>query len=224
MESFSIQTLVVKPTWKEILLDLIHSNQLDPWNIDIVAIADMFFKTVKERKTMDLHLPANIILASSILLKYKSEVLRLEEDHPQAMAFEMEEAIEEAIPQLVIKGRIPPKRQITLDELITEMERVIKYDTTERIRRKPTIPQNLELTINDFDIETKMDELYEKVKGSADAEGLALFSDLLEKKNNEEIIYTLLPLLHLTQRQYIDIFQEEFFGEIFIRVLTAPNQ
>ena len=38
-----------------------------------------------------------------------------------------------------------------------------------------------------------------------------------------EIIYTLVSILHLTQKQTIDIKQDEIFGDIFIYLLNEKN-
>ena len=78
LPSFSyLETMVSKPTWKEILLDLISTNSIDPWNIDLVTLADAFIKRVREMERMDFMMQANVILAASILLKYKSNYLRM---------------------------------------------------------------------------------------------------------------------------------------------------
>jgi len=44
-----IESMVSKPTWKDILLDLIASNRVDPWNLDIVDLADSFISKVREK-------------------------------------------------------------------------------------------------------------------------------------------------------------------------------
>ena len=122
---FSLESIVSKPTWKEILLELIDTKRLEPWKIDIVQIADNYMKKIREMEKISLVIPANIILAASILLRYKSEYLRFEE--PVQVIVPLEEGAEfEEMPQLELSARIPPKRQITLDELIQEMEKIIR--------------------------------------------------------------------------------------------------
>ena len=34
--------------WKEIIFDLIHTEQLDPWDIDISLLAEKFLGKIKE--------------------------------------------------------------------------------------------------------------------------------------------------------------------------------
>ena len=74
-----ITSIVAKPSWKQVLIELVMTERLDPWNIDIVVVADSFFNYVKKMEKFDFHIPANIILASAILLKYKSNAIRFYE-------------------------------------------------------------------------------------------------------------------------------------------------
>lgn len=220
-----IEEMVSKPTWKEILLELIDSNRIDPWNIDIVEIANAFLEKVKEMERMDFIIQANVILAAAILLRHKSNYLGTlrQSEIPEYMPEEeipLDSAIED-VPQLSLSSRIPPKRQITLDELVEEMERIIKYDQMETIVKKPrgSIIETVDLELEEEDIEKKMKEVLEKIKQNTDQEGWSLFSKIIDKKDNVELVYTLLSVLHLTQSNVIDIKQDELFGEIFIQLL-----
>lgn len=223
----NIEVMVAKPTWKEILLDLIHSGQVDPWNVDIVAIADGFLKKAKEMQELDLHLPANVILASSILLRYKSDYLKIIEEQPVQEVlvpeYDNHEVIE-PLESLEMVSRIPPKRQITLDELMEEMEKIIKYDTTERvIKPRGAIVDIINLKLQGIDIEKKMEEVFARIKEHSDEEGWSVFSKVAQDGSAIEKIYTLLSVLHLTQKQLVDLKQDEVFGEIFIYLLDKKK-
>jgi len=216
---FNIESIVEKPTWKSILLELIETEKLDPWNIDLVEISDGFLRKIREMEKLDLLVPANIILAASILLKHKSNYIRMEDEVEQPMEVP-EEPLDmefDTVPQLTISSRIPPKRQITLDELMDEMESIIKYENKERGKVKIDGMQELvNLHLDEVDIEKKMDEVLENIKKNTDKEGWALFSRILRESDNVEIITTLLSVLHLTQKELIQIRQDKIFGEIFI--------
>ena len=130
--------------------------------------------------------------------------------------------VPDSIPDLAISSRIPPKRQITLNELMQEIEKAIKYETNDkRLIKSSEITEFVDLNINQFDIEKKMEEILFDVKENVDSEGLALFSRLVRGKKSIEVIYSLLSLLHLTQKEKLDLYQDELFGEIFIR-LKSP--
>ena len=227
--SLDIDRMVAKPSWKTILLELIDSKKLDPWNIDIVEIADAFLKRVRDLEKLDLMVQANVILAAAILLRYKSDYLRFLQYQEQMTDYIPEESApldSDEIPQLTLSSRIPPKRQVTLDELVKEMEKVIKYDSDERLVHKTRggIDQIIDLKLNGVDIEAKMELLIEKIRGSVDEEGWTIFSRLIEKRDDrQELIYALMSILHLTQKEKIDIRQDALFGEIFIRLITESD-
>jgi segregation and condensation protein A len=221
-QSFStLESVLSKPTWKDILLDLMASNSFDPWNIDIMEISDAFIKKVREMEDMNFILQANVILAASILLKYKSNYLRfLNAQQADMMDFipeEPEPVDQGEMPQLTLSSRIPPKRQITLDELIDEMEKVIKYDDTERVRiPRGAITETVDLELPERNIEDDMRDLLVRVRDSRDCEGWSMFSHLVEGRDQQQIVYTLLCLLHLVQTDSIDLRQDKLYEEIFI--------
>jgi segregation and condensation protein A len=227
--SLDIDRMVARPSWKVILLDLIESKKLDPWNIDIVEIADVFLKKIREIEKLDLIVQANVILAAAILLRYKSDYLRFLQYQEQMTDYITEEAPpleSDEIPQLTLSSRIPPKRQVTLDELVKEMEKVIKYDSDERLIHKTRggIDTIIDLKLNGVDIEAKMELLVEKIRGSVDEEGWTLFSRLIDKREDrQELIYALMSVLHLTQNERIDIRQDKLFDEIFIRLISESG-
>jgi len=185
-----------------------------------VDISSKYLDRIRKIETRDLRIPANLILAAAILLRFKSDALNLEEEVQQAtLETYMEEGGPIEIPVLELKSRIPPKRRVTLDELFEAMEKVFQ-DTAERenVIKQVKLPANLEIQLSEFNVEEKMKDVLEKIRGNLDSEGWATFSSLLGSRGREEIIFTLLPLLYLAQEQKIAIAQEQFFGEIFIKL------
>ena len=228
-QALDISTMVTKPSWKTILLELIETRKLDPWNIDIVEISDAFLKRVREMENLDLLVQANVILAAAILLRYKSDYLKFLQYQEQMTDYIPDEPSGpplDEVPQLTLSSRIPPKRQVTLDELVKEMEKVIKYESDERLAPRPKggLDEIVDLRLNDVDIEERMARTIAKIKGSVDDEGWTLFSRLLENREDKlELIYSLMSVLHLTQKEMIDLRQDELFGEIFIKLLKEKE-
>ncbi|MEW6528353.1 MAG: segregation/condensation protein A [Candidatus Micrarchaeota archaeon] len=216
----NIEKMILKPMWKEMLMEMMASERLDPWNIDITLLADSFLRNLKKMKTLELYVPANLILAAAILLKYKSNALKIAEELPIQDVHAEESgtlgACEE-IPKLELVSRIPPKAPIALEDLLKEMERIIAYDNP--VEPKPKkIEEIITIAIPRFDIEERMSSVFLCLKQKADSEGWATFSGLLENRDANEIVNTLMPLLHLSQKKIIDLRQDDFFGEIFIRI------
>lgn len=210
---FQLESIVQKPSWREVLTELIITEQIDPWNVDIVKVCEGFIKKVKEMDKVDLHIPANIVLASAILLKFKSEAIRFEEE----VIVQGEEIIsEENIPELQLAGRIPPKRQITLQELLSEIENVLKFEQKKSVIQEKKIQEIINLEVSGFDIEKKMEMVYELIMASMNGSEYVPFSKLIVNKENREIIETFLSLLYLTQNKRINIEQKKLYGEITI--------
>lgn len=223
LQSFTqLESMVSKPTWKDILLDLIASNSIDPWNIDLVALADAFIRQVREMERMDFVLQANVILASAILLKYKSNYLRMlsyQADLEQYIPEGGEVAGAGELPELTLASRIPPRRQITLDELVSEMERIIKYENVERTHiPRGAIVETVDLELQQGDVEKDMQALLARIREGTDSEGWSMFSRLVSGYEPRAVVYSLVCILHLVQMEAVDIHQDELFGELFIRL------
>jgi len=230
LQSFAhLENMVSRPTWKDILLDLISSNRLDPWNIDILELADAFISKVREMEDMDFVIQANVILAASILLKYKSNYLSilrqsdLQEFIPEDIP--SDEASVEELPQLTLSARIPPKRQITIEELIGEMERIIQYDDVDRVHiPRGAIIDTIDLELGEHDIEKDMDSVLSRVREHTDVDGWSLFSKVNGDCTFKDMIYNLLCILHLVQAGTLDIRQDQMFGEIFIYLIEKEKK
>ncbi|MGV8176901.1 MAG: segregation/condensation protein A [Candidatus Bilamarchaeaceae archaeon] len=222
--SLNLETIVIKPTWKEVLSELIVEERLDPWDIDIIAIADGFMRKVRQMQKLDLIVPANIILASAILLKYKSQIIVFQDANPLLEAMEEAPLPYEEAPQLGMVSRFPPKRPISLDEFVEEIEKVIKYETKDTTK-KTTMLDFIDWKIHKVDIDRKMDEVMESILKSTDGEGWTMFSRVADGKTERiERIYAFLAMLHLAQKQRIELRQDELFDEIFIKVLDATPE
>ncbi len=57
------------------LVELAKKGQIDPWNIDIVKVADEFLKAVADMKHSDLKITGKTLLYLAVLLRMKSDQL-----------------------------------------------------------------------------------------------------------------------------------------------------
>lgn len=222
-----LEEFVKNVTWRELLYDLVEKNQLDPWDIDIVKVVDGYLSIVKQMKVMDLHLPANIILAAAMLLKLKSDTLRIFE-LPKEEVQEEEVAtaprVLPEVPALVPRLRLQPNRKITLTELMEALDDAMKLKERKEMFAE-TIPEPMQFVIDKTDIDTKTENVFVLVKANADKTGLTTFASLANAFSNcESILLDLfIPLLFLAQRDRIALAQERFFDEIFVRVTAQIN-
>ena len=75
-----------QPDWHTIIYDLINSEQLDPWDIDIVLLTRRYFEKILEleenagtdsdkSESPDFYISSKVLLAAALLLRIKSEFL-----------------------------------------------------------------------------------------------------------------------------------------------------
>ena len=212
--------LIHAPEWKSMLLDLIRTEQMDPWDIDICALADKYLQKISALDKLDLRFPANAILASAILLKLKARVLKLssieEEDETRELTPE-EKLMQRFIPELRTPRRMR-EGKISLEELVETIDAMLsKSKKTKSLFAKELKP--VEFAINYSDEETmaeKIDATYALIKDLADSQGLVLFSRLVSGKDAIGIIETFIPCLFLMNKNKINMWQEAFWAEIFI--------
>jgi len=213
---------VKEPSWREVLLQAIENESLDPWNIDIAKVADAFLKMVREMQAVDLRVPANVILASALLLQYKSQALRLEEPEP-ALEEQVRALYDEQIPALAYNTNNPRSRPVTLGELLEAVDDVMSQGRREIPRREKPAP--LELNMPKENMHELMKRVYERAHELKDREDMLLFSNLAQSFNGHgephahTVSHSLIPVLHLVQDERMLAWQDAFFGEIFIKVL-----
>ncbi len=82
-----------------------------------------------------------------------------------------------------------------------------------------SIIETIDLELSENDIEKDMGLLFERIKENTDGEGWSLFSSLTTGSNSQDIIYTLMCVLHMVQTGEIDVRQDRLFDEIFIQLL-----
>jgi len=222
-----IEQLVNKATWRELLLDIVSTSNMDPWNIDIGVITVNYIDKVRHMKIQDLHVPANVILAASILLRFKAQAFQFEEPEPAVEEMVVTEGVPDAAEMqlLQLKIRMQPKRAVTLSDLLVALDEAITIEAKREIRRV-AIPKMVEFKLPDYDIEKEMKEVLSQVGKLADKDGWLTFSCLLSEMKREgprDLVLTLLPLLHLCQENRIAISQDDVFGEILVHRLSPSE-
>jgi segregation and condensation protein A len=222
-----------KVFWKDILMEI--TSMMDPWDIDLVELANGYSKKVEMMKELNFKIPANVILVSSILLRMKSDLLVFSgpdweydlenwvkegtflEEFSQ---FQPEEGdgkitsveIESEIPIQVRPKRVT-KRRITALELITALSEVLEEKERERIKEGRKGEEII--VLNKFDIEKSINETYRRVMEILMRGEEVLFSELVKGRGG--LIHTLISLLHLSSNKKLKLEQLELYGEIFIR-------
>lgn len=218
--------------WQDIIYDLINTEQLDPWNIDIGVLAEKYLEKISKLEEADFFVSSKVLLAASLLLRIKSEILlnKYIKSIDDILFGKKEEKkyswkrieLDEEIPELVLKSPIPRFKKVTLKELIESLNKAI---TTENRRIKKVIintnalrESGISLPRRNFSIKDKIKEIYEKITGHFDLNKEQIkikFSDFVGKEKEDRII-AFYPLLHLENQHKVWLEQEVHFEEIFI--------
>ncbi len=216
--------IVDYPDWKAMLTDIVKSENMDPWDIDVTILSSRYMEKINAMQKLDFHVPANAVLCSSILIRFKSDSWEL---YPQD---ELEEQLEEDSGwEYIIEGKRVPeldparrvvRRRITIDDLIQAVEKVMEKERKRAMRQRQRleVPQELaDIAFEDSeDFEELIKAVYQRVLASADSRRIALFSSVVTGKSRMDTVLTLLPLLHLVSRGKLGLRQDKAFGEIFI--------
>jgi len=217
--------------WQEIIYDLINTEQLDPWNINIIILTDKYLEKLQVIEE-DFFISSKVLLAAALLLRIKSEILlnkyikSIDEilfgkkDGIKKILERIE--LEDEIPELIPRSPIPRFKKVTLQELMESLNKAI---TTENRRiRKEIINKNalretaFSLPKRRFSIKDKIKEIYGKIFGHLNNEEIkkkVSFTELIGE-DKEERILSFSPLLHLDNQKKVWLEQQGHFNEIYI--------
>ncbi len=229
-----IQTLLFNREvgWQEIIYDLINTEQLDPWDIDIAVLTNKYLEKIQSLEEADFLVSSKVLLAASLLLRIKSEILlnkyikSIDEilfgnkEIKKSVLERIE--LDEEIPELIPRSPIPRFKKVTLQELIESLNKAIKTETRriskEIVNKNALREAGISLPRRKISITDKIKEVYSKLTDHFDSNKNSKkigFSDLLGN-NKEEKIISFSPLLHLENQKKVWLEQETHFEEIYI--------
>jgi len=220
-----IDLMVNEPSWEDVIVRIVAEEQMDPWAIDLIKLADTFGIYVTKLDQLDLRVPARFMLITAILLRMKSDILA---NRPQRQ-FIAEGATEQKDAELIrLLASIPPlqapvKRvpvgSVTMEELLTALRKAFEVKER-REQRKFRIRQRIEqvLPVETEDITKRIQTLLDQINGAiAGIEGSTTFKSLVKNWERKDIVKQLMPMLHLTQEGKITHEQPVLFDDIIIK-------
>ncbi|MBR9704143.1 segregation/condensation protein A [Candidatus Pacearchaeota archaeon] len=231
-----------KPDWQQIIYDLINSEQLDPWDIDLVILTKKYFEKIFVLEEQDYYVSSKVLLAASLLLRIKSELLLnkhiksiddilfgKKEENKQI--FERIIIDESELPVLIPKTPMPRLKKVTLDELMSALNKAINTESR-RIKKEVQVHRAKKLSEIDFpefrriDLKDRIRGIYAKIMTS-----VKKISNNKRDKNKElnkvcysnlagndrmERLSCFLPILHLSNNKKLWLEQENHLDEIWI--------
>jgi segregation and condensation protein A len=218
-------------TWQRLIYDLIKSEQLNPWDIDISILSKKYIETLKKLKEANFFISGKVLLASALLLKIKSEKF-LNEDflnfdnllYPSDLnELELYEDSQNYInpehPELTIRTPLARKRRVTINDLMNALQKALEVNKRKVMRRLREDEVILKIPEKKIDISLLIKNVYDKIIDFFKfKKEILTFSKLIPSEKKEDKILAFIPLLHLDNQEKITLNQERPFGEIFIEV------
>ncbi len=249
MDNKSIYSMVLESDdirWQTIIYDLIRTGKVDPWDIDISTLAKEYTKVLKNLERMNFRMCGKVVLAAALLLKIKTRNLGLrqflelteagdenfdekteseEQDENKADDFLMPQ-----IPALELAPKLDQQRtrKVTVFELMGALKKAM--DREEQLEKKlaqqkqDTKQKPKKPVLKGIDIYRKIRQVYVKLKmlSYRTKKNVIDFHKLIPSTEKKDIVWTFLPLLHLSNEQKVFLHQEEPFGKIFVEINKQP--
>ncbi|HVN65058.1 MAG TPA: segregation/condensation protein A [Methanomicrobiales archaeon] len=227
----------------EILVGLAERGEIDPWNIDILEVTDRFLGELDRRRQLDLRVSGRTLFYAATLLRLKSEFLVEPEEAGEEDGFDLTEEPPEGFDihepfgpierlEREIRRRIERKNLRTRPVTLYELIRMLRTAEREEIRRRRTRTVTPEFIPEAEDVvsvahdegyqETAGDvwERWEDICSSREQVTLGELCQTLDRR----IADVYIPLLFLNLDRKLEISQETFFEEVFIRKVPEPGK
>jgi len=201
----------------DMLMGLVLSKEIDPWNIDIVELTNKYMERIRELQELDLRLSGKTILVASILLRMQSEDIFREK--------KVEEEVEEEDElDIDLKPILPPLRRVSGKITLPQLMEALLQALEEADRKKTLKPrkrreekQIIRIDEHRLNIEEQVAMLLDRICEMLREREFITMSELIEDKEPLSIARTFLFILYLETKNKIELNQEELFGEIYIR-------
>lgn len=226
-------------SWKTIIMDLISTEQMDPWDVNISLLTDKYIERLRELKEQDLKVGGKVVLAASILLRIKSNKLVSDDmddfDRLIAGTDMNQEAFYDSLEQELAQGerealkeefellpRMPQarRRKVSVFDLVKALDKALEV---KQRRVLQSIPPPLPLPVRKFDLGASVTNLLQRLKSMFSYKKRLTFTDLLPTHSKQDKVYTFIPLLHLSNQQKVELEQAEPFGEIEVKLAEEKN-
>ncbi|WP_048086538.1 segregation/condensation protein A [Ferroglobus placidus] len=214
-------------------------GEIDPWNVDVVEVADKFLEELERARKLDLRISGRVLLYAAILVRMKSEILanellRVEEEEeveeedfedyyaPDYRELDFEDYLVEDIEDEVIKSLVATgsrkkrlRRYTTLKDLIEELKKAEEKRRKKRkVKRERVVKEDPLETPHEENVEEWIREVEKVVFEFAKKAEIIPFSQIC----GSDIVKSYISILHLAFRKKIEIWQEKILEtEVFLR-------
>ena len=226
-------------TWQQLLFDLVKTQQMDPWDVNLTTLCEEFLVAVRHMTQTNFRLNGKIVLATAMLLKIKTSALLdhdinaldtlLASQDEQDMALDLEDGPQgrqrihvDNLPRVYPKTPQPRQRQVSIYDLVEALEQALEVNVRRQRRILFSHPE-VRIPERSIDLHGAMDTVYGRVREHYDSgkQEQLTFQQLTAGADKTAVIYTFMPLLHLTTARKTDMDQPEHFSTIYITLAQA---
>jgi len=229
-EQFHSYLFSEKMSWQEIIYDLINSEQLDPWDINLSSLSQKYLEKIRNLEEANFALSSKVLLVASLMLRIKSELLmnryikdlddvlfgKKPEQVQQKLRIELEDG---EIPELMPRTPLPRFKKISINELMQALNKAIKTETRRDFKKEVEREQfertKLLMPKKTISLANRVRIINSKIKNLFQKHKKIKFSEFAGPKNQDKID-TFIPLLHLDTHSKLYLHQPEHFKEIWI--------
>lgn len=219
--------------WQEIIYDLINTEQLDPWDINIMILTDKYLETIQKLEETDFFVSSKVLLAAALLLRIKSEILLNQyiksideilfgKKEPLNKSNLERIELDEQIPDLIPRSPMPRFKRVSLNELMESLNKAIV--TENRRIKKEIVKSNavrevgISFPKRKLSIQDKIKQIFSNIVYflEENKEEKRIHYNHLAGEKKENRISSFAPLLYLEHQKKIWLEQNEHFGDIYI--------
>ena len=226
-------------TWQTILFELVKSEQMSPWDVDVSKITKKYIDIVKQMEEFNFRISGKILLAAALLLKMKSKQLIGDDLDNLDRLFASKDDEDDALydgdlisdlkdydgesdkldtSTLIPRTPQPRKRKVSIYDLVDALQQALEVKHRRVIQSIPEL--QYELPKKSVDVSVIIKDIYFRIKNyfSNNPKEKMTFNTLIGEDTREAKVYAFVPLLHLTNQRKVDLHQEEHFGDIHIEL------
>src|SRR3989344_2057654 len=163
-------------TWHSMLYQLIKSENMNPWDIDVSQLTRKYIDMLKKLKEMDFHVSGKVVLAAAILLKIKSiklvsddmselDNLLKPQEEPQEFFDDLEhgQTLEDWTqrPDFIPRTPQPRHRKVSIYDLVSALQKALEVRHRRMLRHMPR--GRLEVPEKKIDITKVMEQVYDRI-------------------------------------------------------------
>ena len=232
-------------SWKDILQNLVKSEEMDPWDIDLTLLTQKFIHLISKMQEADLRISGKMCLAAAMLLKLKTkhllehDIAKLDELLSQSEDDEYYDEMgewdeetrrtqrqKEKLP-LVPRNPQPRSRKVSIHDLVDALQKAMATRRKKLERDKPAIAAYELMPDSHINALELVIELYNKItyySKKKNKEELSFKELLPPKAKKQDKSFTFIPLLQLENEKRIITKQAKPFDEVYVALRTKKQE